>query len=429
MPILVLRRTPCDLMQGAERKIAVIGAGVVGLCSALYLQRSGHKVTVIDSLDAGASASYGNSGMLSVDDSAPMAMPGMLRNVPKWLMDPLGPLYVDPRYFPTALPWLMKWLRASRMSVVRQSASALHELHKPAIPAFRELLGEMAFADLTRSLGQIYLWDTPYTSRTERISAALRETQDAEAQSLNTAELRDLVPGITPTITRAILMPRNGSVVNPRRMMQTLERLIVEAGGDFLRERVLGLYPEDDNFRVMTNCSDLSFKNVVVAAGAWSKSLIAPLGLKVPLETERGYHMQLSGDTARLRIPLLFRSRGFSAAPMEMGLRLSGTVEIAGLERPPNRRRGEALLKQGKLLFPDLNYEECKMWMGFRPSLPDSLPIIDRSPHHKGLFLCFGHGHLGLTEGAISGKLVTELINGTPSTVDLTPYRISRFIN
>lgn len=407
--------------------IAVIGAGFIGLSSASFLQRRGHDVTIIDPLPPGTSTSYGNSGMLSVDGSIPMAMPGMLRNVPKWLRDPNGPLYVRPSYFPKALPWLIRWIIAGQMKNVRTASAALRSLHKNSVEPYRELLGPRHFDSLVKLTGQIHLWDTPSMSLSERIGAELRHEQGIVTQPLSLQELQDLVPGITPTIKRALLFPNNGNVVNPLRLSQTIAQLFTEAGGAFLNHRVLRVNPHEGGMRVLTNCLDLRFDKVVVAAGAWSQRLLAPLGYRIPLETERGYHMQLSGDTAGLRIPLLFRSRGFSAAPMEMGLRLSGTVEFAGLESPPSDQRGEALLKQGKTLFPSLAWEDSKMWMGFRPSVPDSVPILDQSSMHPNLFLAFGHGHLGLTTGAVSGKLIAQLVCGETPSIDMRPYSLSRY--
>lgn len=408
--------------------VVVIGAGVIGLCSALHLQRDGHAVTLIDKLPPGTSASYGNSGMLSVDESAPMAMPGMLRDVPKWLLSPTGPLYVDPGYFPKAVPWLTRWIWASRMASVRKASEALRNLHAPSLKAYQDLLGPAHFADLIRVIGQVHLWDTPTPSLTERIAQSLREEQDIETRSLTRDELQDLVPGITSTITRALHYPNNGNVVNPLRLMQTIAALFTETGGSIVNECVMRVIPHEGGYRVLTNCNDLFYQKVVVAAGAWSHHLLRPLGIRVPLETERGYHMQLSEDTVNLRMPLLFRSRGFSAAPMEMGLRLSGTVEIAGLHRPPNVERGTALLAHGKLLFPKLNFKQSKMWMGFRPSLPDSVPILGESPSHAGLFMAFGHGHLGLTAGAVSGKLIAQSVSGHAPLIDMKPYSITRFM-
>lgn len=408
-------------------KVAVIGAGIVGLSTASFLQRYNYDVTIIDPLPPGSSTSYGNSGMLTPDGSLPMALPGMLRKIPRWLRDPYGPLYVQPSYFPKAAPWLIKWAMAGRMDKVRKSASALRSLHKDCVAPYKELLGSKHFNDLVRQKGQIHLWDTDSFSLSEKISEDIRKEHGIETKSLTMDELKDMVPNITSNITRALFYPNNCSVVNPLRLSQTLAALFSENGGTILQHKVLRITSHEGNVRILTNCLDLQFDKVVVASGAWSHKLIRPLGYKVPLETERGYHMQLKGDNSGLEYPLLFKSRGFSAAPMEMGLRLSGTVEIAGLDMPPKDQRGEALLRNGSILFPGLKFDDCRMWMGFRPSIPDSLPVLGQASKHSNVYFAFGHGHLGLSTGAISGKLVAQLMAGTPTEIDMKPYSISRF--
>ncbi len=408
--------------------IAVIGAGVVGICTALYLLRSGKQVTLIDPSEPGSGASHGNSGMISVDESSPMAMPGMLRNVPKWLMDADGPLHVKASYVPKAFPWLVRWVMESRLSAVERSSTALRSLNQLGLDCYRELLGSQQFNDLINAVGHVHLWDTPTKSVSELVSEKIREKQGIETREISAVELQELVPGISPSITRALHYPNNANAVNPFRLMKTLKENFVKDGGIVKHEKILAIWPSmQAGYTLQGHSSSMSFSKVVVAAGAWSKKLVSPLGISVPLETERGYHVQLEHDSVNLKMPLLFRSRGFSAAPMEMGLRLSGTVEIAGLHNPPTKRRLEALLKQGKYLFPDLSYESFTTWMGFRPSLPDSVPVLSESSKHSGLFMAFGHGHLGLTGGAISGKLISQMVCGKKTEIDMSPYSIKRF--
>ncbi|WP_353152876.1 FAD-dependent oxidoreductase [Pollutimonas bauzanensis] len=409
------------------KSIAVIGAGVVGLSSATFLQRAGFQVTLIDGMPVGSGASYGNAGMISVDSTVPMAMPGMLRKVPKWLMDPTGPLFVDPKYFLTALPWLLRWTRAGRIDKVRTSSAALHALHGQALIQYRELLGQEHFNDLIRTTGQIHIWDSVDQSVSERVARELRDSQGIVVQALTPDELHDYVPELNRSIKRALLYPRNGNAVNPLRLMQTIAHLFSDAGGHIVQQRVMRIFPQQGRFRVLTNMDDHEFDRVVVAAGAWSRRLLEPLGLSFPLETERGYHIEIRQPNIKLNMPLLHKGRGFSASPMETGIRFAGTVEIAGLDAPPNEQRGRALLAHAKNILPNLEFDAPKLWMGYRPSLPDSVPIIDESNRHPGLYVACGHGHTGLTGGAITGRLISELVAQSQTTIDPAPYRMSRF--
>ncbi len=419
----MVERTGSDLAE-----VAVVGAGIVGLASAVFLQRGGVRVTVFDALPPGGGASFGNAGLLSVESCVPIALPGMLRRVPGWLSDPLGPLAVDPRYVVKALPWLLAWVRAGRMEKVLAASAALRALHSAGLEHYRALLGPEHFHDLIRTSGQVHVWEGERVSHEERISRELLQRHGAVSETLGPHELRQLIPEISPAVSRAAFLPKNGHTVNPRRLVETLAALLSEAGGALRHERVMKLLPQAGaGLRLVTNSGDHRFAKVVVASGAWSKQLVAPLGVRLPLETERGYHAMVRNPSFELRIPVLHKTRAFAATPMEGGLRFAGTVEIAGLERPMNEKRAEAVLRQGRALFPALRGEEVSIWMGYRPSLPDSVPVIDEVAAHPGLFIACGHGHTGMTAGAATGRLVSELVLGRPPVIDRTPYRLARF--
>lgn len=408
--------------------IAVIGAGVVGLSTALNLQRRGFDTTIIDPLPAGSSASYGNAAMISVAATTPVSMPGMLRNLPKWLLDPEGPLFVNPHYFPKAIPWLWKWIKAGNMRQVRESSQGLFALHQPALDEYRRMLSPAHFDRTIQVMGQVHVWDTPLPSLIERVAHDLRVEQGIEARSLSVEELRSMVPDISPRIQRALFFPQNGHTLDPHKLAQTIEQLFHEAGGVSLHAKAMRILPTPSStYQILTNAGDLSFDRVVVAAGAWSLELLKPLGVRFPLETERGYHVQVEQPGVISSYPMLFKSRGFSASPMERGLRFAGTVEIAGLHYPPDTRRTDALLKNAKKLFPKLNTENHKIWMGFRSSTPDTLPVLSQCDALPGLFIACGHGHTGLTAAATSGRLIAELVSGQATFIDPAPYRLGRF--
>ncbi|HJU17805.1 MAG TPA: FAD-binding oxidoreductase [Stellaceae bacterium] len=413
-------------MTAKPSTIAVVGAGIVGISAALYLQRAGLSVAVIDPLPPGGGASYGNAGLLSVENCVPIALPGMLKNVPRWLTDPLGPLAVRPRYLPQAMPWLLRWAAAGRMPRVEAASDALRALHVRALDRYRELLGR-EFDDVIRVSGQVHTWESAEPSPSEAIYRRLWQKHGVVAEWLDEDELRQLVPELGHGVKRAVFLPKNGHTLNPRRLVGTLARLFVEAGGIVRAERVLKLLPTESAWRIVTNSANHLADKVVVSAGAWSQQMLRPLGLNLPLETERGYHMMLRDASVVPRLPILSRGRGFSITPMEEGLRLAGTVEIGGLDLPMNEERAYVLLRQAKAILPGLESHDFSIWMGFRPSFPDSLPVIDAAPGHRGLFLAFGHGHTGMTGGAPTGRLVKQLVTGEPPDLSLAPFSAKRF--
>ena len=413
-------------MDTNKRSTTVLGAGVAGLSTALYLQRSGHQVMVIDPMPPAGGASYGNSGLISKDTAVPIALPGMLKKVPKWLTDREGPLVVHPSYFPTALPWLMKWIKASGMPHVLRISDAMRALHKDALDCWRELLGAENYADLIRQVGQVRIWEGEGAG--SQIEMDICKRHGIETRQLNAGDIRDLYPEISPDITHGLMLPNNAYTVSPQRLVRTLGRLLVEAGGELVNERVLKIIPrEGGGYLLMNNICNRTAERVVVATGAWSRELLDPLGVHVALETERGYHAMMPSPSITLKVPMSIKNRGFGLTPMESGLRAGGTVEIGGLHAPPDERRAMLLVRHVKRVFPTLQTGEPAYWMGHRPSTPDSLPILGPAPRRPGLFVITGHGHFGMTGGPPSARLVAQLINGQTAGIDPAPYAVDRF--
>ncbi len=412
----------------SQHPVLIVGAGVVGLSTALYLQRSGVQVTVLDPLGPAGGASFGNAGMLSPDTATPIAMPGMLRKVPGWLRDPLGPLAVRPSYFPRAMPWLLQWVKAGRIERVLAVSDAMRALHRETLTCWRELLGEAMYRDLIRPSGQVHVWEGGDSSPTEAIEQQIRDRHGIAAQPLTADDLRQMFPGIARDITRGLFVPGNGHTVSPQRIVHTLADLFRSAGGAIVAERAMKLIPrEGGGYTVMTNLANRDADQIVVAAGAWSAPLLSPLGVRVPLETERGYHAMLFSPTITPSIPISSKTRAFFMTPMEDGLRVAGTVEIAGLDAPPDEKRAKILVDHARRLFPALQAADVRYWMGFRPSTPDSLPILGPVAGRPGLHLAFGHGHFGMSGGPPSGRLLARLLTGQPPGIDAEPYGLQRF--
>lgn len=412
----------------ASRSVLVIGAGVAGTSSALYLARAGFSVTVLDPLGPAGGTSFGNAGLLSANTVVPIALPGMLRKVPGWLADPTGPVTVRTGYLPRAAGWLWRWVQAGRLDRVQAISDAMARLHAPAFDCWKELLGDSLYRDLIRQTGQVQVWEGDGESTSAAVERSLRERHGIKAEALGADDLRQLFPGIARTITRGLLVPGNGHTVSPARLVRTLAELLLAEGGAIVPEKAMKLIPrEGGGWTVMTNVANRHAAHVVVAGGAWSRALLDPLGIRVPLETERGYHAALPSPSVELRLPILQKSRGFGLTPMEDGLRIAGTVEIAGLDAAPDETRARILLDHARALFPGLEGGEPRLWLGFRPSTPDSLPILGPAGARPGLHLCLGHGHFGMTGGPPSGRLVARLIAGEGPPIDAAPYAASRF--
>jgi D-amino-acid dehydrogenase len=412
----------------AQHGAIVIGAGVAGLSTALYLQRAGVAVAVIDPLGPAGGASFGNAGLLSPDTAVPIALPGMLRKVPGWLTDPLSPLSVRPSYFPRALPWLLRWIESGRLSRVLAISDAMRALHRESLGCWQELLGPALYRDLIRPVGQVQVWEGAADTANAVVERQVRERHGIRCEELNADDLGQMFPGIAREVTRGLLVPGNGFTVSPQRSVQTLGELFLQEGGVLINERAMKLIPcEGGGWMVMTNVANRSAEHVVIAAGAWSGQLLDPLGIKVALETERGYHAMLFSPEVMPALPISNKTRAFGVTPMEDGLRVAGTVEISGLDAPPNEERAKILVQHARRMFPALTGAQVRYWMGFRPSTPDSLPILGAAPDRPGLHLVFGHGHFGMTGGPPSGRMVARLITGQAPGIDPTPYAAQRF--
>lgn len=413
-------------MTSESSSIVVLGAGVAGLCAALYLQRSGQQVLLIDAQPPASGTSYGNAGLISKDTAVPIALPGMMRKVPRWLTDREGPLRVKPSYLPSATPWLWRWIQAGQMSHVLRISDAMRALHKDALDCWRELLGAEDYDDLIRPVGQVRIWEGEGAGAQVELDICRRH--GIEHHELNRAAIRDLYPEIAPDISQGLLLPGNAYTVNPQRLVRTLARKLVEGGGQVLTERVVKIIPrEGGGYRLMNNVANHHARQIVIAAGAWSAELLAPLGVEIPLETERGYHAMMPSPNLKLKVPMSVKNRGFGLTSMEEGLRAAGTVEIAGLQAPPDERRAEVLVQHARRIFPSLKTGEPAYWLGHRPSTPDSLPFVGPVPGHQGLYLCLGHGHFGMTGGPPSGRLLSRLMTGQAPAFDPAPYAVDRF--
>ncbi|TDY17093.1 D-amino-acid dehydrogenase [Paraburkholderia sp. BL6665CI2N2] len=407
--------------------VVVIGGGVAGLSAARSLQLAGRQVAVIDPMPSTGGASYGNGGFITPDSFMPGAQPGMLRKVPGWLLDPLGPLAISPQYAPHAIPWFLRWLREGRGSRMTELAHMMRKLNAPALTEWRRLVGDQLYGRYIRENGQVYLSDTPSTGSAAEIEQRMTIEYGLDVEPLFPEKIQTLYPGISSSVKFGVLKRGNGHTNSPGALNDALAEKILEAGGVFHRESVLKLIPESDQWLVLTSSGNHRARDIVVAAGVWSMQLLRPLGISIPLESQRGYHVMIQASNVEIGIPFIHRGRGVGLTPMIDGLRVAGSVEFSGVDGMPNEQRALQLVRHAQQLFPALTEAPHKIWTGQRPSTPDSLPVIGAAGERPGLWLCFGHGTYGMTAAPPSGRLLAELVTGVQPFTDPVPYSPRRF--
>ncbi len=406
----------------------MIGAGIVGVSTALFLQRDGHAVTLIDRQGPAAGASYGNAGGVVSADCAPRGMPGVLRRLPRMLMDPTGPLVLRWRYLPRIAPWLLRLVLASRPARVAAIADALAALNGGVEAAWRSLASQAGIGDLLRPAGWLEVYETDAAFAATGPERRLMAERGMPFEVLNADELRQLEPALAPVFKHALHMHHCLFVANPGRAVARLAAEFRDRGGRLVIAEVTGFELAERPYRVLAEAGPVTDADVVVlAAGAWSRGLARQLGAAVPLDTERGYHLMLPPMERGLGRPTYHGERSFVLSPMEEGTRLTCQVEFAGLDAPPDYRRARRLLAAAARMLPGLETEEKSAWLGFRPSLPDSLPVIGPVAGLADVYLGFGHGHLGLTQGPATGRILADLVAGRDPGIDPAAYRAGRW--
>ncbi len=413
----------------AER-VVVVGAGIVGVCCARYLQQLGRRVTLVDRLEPGddGASSYGNAGSLSWSSCVPIATPGLLPKVPGWLLSRTGPLTIRWRHLPTLLPWLWRYVRSGTVAKVEAAARALSMLHGPALDLHRELAREAGVGDLVRGCDYLHVYRTARSDRLGDLDWRLRAEHGATVELLDGAALHAIEPDLGPGYVQAVRIRDQGFTANPSRLVRALAERFTADGGERVRAEVRGFETRGDRVqRVLTNASGVPADAVVIAAGAWSTRVTRMLGVDLPLETERGYHVTLAEPGVTLSNTVMETDGKFVATPMETGLRLAGTVELASVDAPPDYRRADAILERGRHMFPKLAPASVSRWMGRRPSLPDGLPVIGPAPGWRNVWLAFGHAHTGMIGAPNTGRIVAGMVCGQPLNVDVAAFRAERF--
>lgn len=414
--------------ESSAHRVAVIGAGIVGLCSAHYLLDRGFEVEIFDPLDPGTACSFGNAGVLSAWSCVPLSMPGEWRLAPKWLLDPMGPLSIRWQYLPAVTLWLLKFLRAGDSKRIAALSDAMFVLNNPCVEHYREMLRGTGREDLIRDSAYLHLYRDPKDADADAPAYLLRRNHGASVRVLDAGEIRDIEPAVSADYRAGLLIDNQGRTTNPARLCRVIAENVRRRGGHFLRAKVRALRPRNgDTIELEADAGSRVFDKVVVAAGAWSKSLLDPLGIRIPLESGRGYHVMFANPGFALNNSVTDNDLHFAVSTMETGLRVSGMMEFAGLDAAETPRRYRILTKLAKRMFPDLNENPDERWMGHRPVIPDTLPVIGVLSDHPSLLLAFGHGQLGLTGAPMTGRIIAALAAGERPNIDLAPYRAERF--
>jgi D-amino-acid dehydrogenase len=406
----------------------VVGAGIIGTTLAYELQKRGHAVTLIDRDAPGRGASFGNLASIAVTEFMPASRPAIWRQIPGWMLDPEGPVRVRPSYMPRLVPWFLRFLAASRPAKLRALEAAGAALCARALQDTEALLADIGLSDWLSDEGCLSLYADAAEFKVDRDHIEILERFGIPHDILSGQSLRELEPELSERIGMAVRFPQNRSIRDPYRLVMGLADRFTALGGRIERGAVAG-FTRSDRITgvVLADGRHLSADTVVIAAGAYSGKLSARLGEPIPLETERGYHTQIMAPGISLQHSIIWPARAFMVTPTAGGLRVGGTVEMAGLEAAPDYRRAKVTVRRAMEALPNLQSRETSEWMGHRPALPDTVPILSASARTAGVFYATGHGHLGLTLAATTARVMGELIAGAKPALDLHPYRINRF--
>lgn len=409
-----------------DSDVVIIGAGIIGICAAALLADQGCSVTVVDRTGVCEETSSGNAAAFAFSDVLPLAHKGMMKNLPRWLSDPLGPLTISPRYLPALLPWLWRFWRAG-MADPGPAIAAQAGLMKLAEQEWLGLLDRSGARPMLREDGSLELYESDSEFRGSLPGWAERDRFGISYRHIEGEDLAALQPGLSKQFVKGTFVPGWKTVADPKLLGKAIWQYAESLGARFIKGEAIALSSSTDGALVsMLGQPSVRGRTLVIAAGAWSHFLAARFGDKIPLDTERGYNTTLPAGAFDVKRQLIFSGHGFVITPLETGLRVGGAVEFAGLRLPPNFARSKAMLEKARRFLPGLKVEGGREWMGFRPSLPDSLPVIGRGSA-PNLIYAFGHGHLGLTQAAATGRLVAQLVGGAEPALDLSPFAPNRF--
>ena len=406
--------------------VGIIGAGIQGVCIGLQLIKKGIPVTIFDKNDPGSMSSYGNAGHFSPYAVVQLNRPDVIYDIPKMLLSSYGPLALKWNYIPKMIPWILKYLKSSTKKSMMHTTKYMHQILDLSLDAYDEILSEIDTTNLVERKGIIYIW-TNKNLKSRNMEIKIRNDLGIKQRLLTKEEVLKLEPNLNPVFDAGVIYDYAYHARDPKEITKKLFELFLKSGGKFKKEEVLNVEQTKYNqTQVRTNTEKFNFEKLVLACGAFSKKLTDQLGENIPLDTERGYHVHYKDVDHLLKRPVIFLDRGFGMTPMNQGLRAVGTVELGGFDNPISKKRIDYIDKCAKELLPQLGDFHDK-WLGFRPTLPDFLPVIGPSLKNRNIIYAFGHHHLGWTLGAITGKIVSGIVNEEKTNLDLSAYSSARF--
>ena len=406
----------------------VIGAGIIGTALAYTLQKRGRNVVMVEREAPGKGASYGNMASIAVTEFMPASRPSIWKQIPGWMLDPEGPVRVRPAYMPKLTPWFLRFIAASRPSKLReleaQGAALCARVYDDLLPLLKEtgLEGEIS------EEGCLSLYTDEDEFKADREHIEILERFGFPHEVIGRQAIKALEPELSDKIGLAVLFPQNRSMRNPYQLVVKLAERFTALGGRIKQGEAVG-FERGEGMKavILKDGRRIEADEVVIAAGAHSVKLARMLGEPMPLETERGYHTQIMSPGISMKHSIIWPARAFMVTPTAGGIRVGGTVEMAGLDAPPDYRRSKVTVRRAKEALPNLKCENFTEWMGHRPAFPDTVPVMSASAKTKGLYYATGHGHLGLTYAATNARLMADLITGVKPPIDMRPYRVDRF--
>ncbi len=409
-------------------QVTIIGAGIVGICCALSLQERGIPVRLIDRGEPGQETSFGNAGVVSPWSIIPQAMPGVWKQLPRMLLNPKSALSVRPSFWPKMIPWGLRFLGNSSESKVRSTSEAMELLCRPSIDLYRKHLNGTGHEDLIADSYYVHAFRRAEDANLNGLDYQIRKEKGGQIERVDGAELRRIEPALSRDFKAAVLIKGQARALSPGRIGAVLAEKARTQGAEFVRTEIKAIsQAPDGRWDLTTSGETIQARHIVMAAGVWSADLLKPLGIKLPLVAERGYHIEFPDARSTLSHSVMDVDAKIVASSMQDGLRVAGTAEFAQIDAPPDPRKKALLTQQAQAMMPDLNLQGARFWMGRRPSFPDSLPAIGQVNGKSGLYAAFGHSHYGLMMAPKTGELVADLLSGRRLNIDLDPFSLGRF--